>query len=241
MIRPMFALLALSIASLAAADTVDRPTIKAGDSWIYRVTSEKGPGTWAQSRDELTVTRVTGTTIFFNIKAAGSSQPPRDLFMGADWSRSRDVNGKETVVNRPLSFPLTVGKSWDLSFTELNPTKTHQSEKREIRLQVVGMEEVEVPAGRFQALKIEGEGHWTAELAPGQTVTQGAQTSDAGTTMVTEVKRNGSGETTGRIYHAYWYAPQAKRWIKAIEEYYSSGGVRSERTTQELESYKFAE
>jgi hypothetical protein len=32
-----------------------------------------------------------------------------------------------------------------------------------------------------------------------------------------------------------------KRWVKSVEEYYSSGGVRNERYSEELESFKPAE
>jgi hypothetical protein len=28
-----------------------------------------------------------------------------------------------------------------------------------------------------------------------------------------------------------------KRWVKSVEEYYSSGGVRNERITQELDAF----
>jgi hypothetical protein len=32
--------------------------------------------------------------------------------------------------------------------------------------------------------------------------------------------------------------PEVKRWVKSVEEYYSSGGVRNERYAQELQSFK---
>jgi hypothetical protein len=35
--------------------------------------------------------------------------------------------------------------------------------------------------------------------------------------------------------------PEVKRWVKSVEEYYGSGGVRNERYTGELESFKLAE
>jgi hypothetical protein len=43
---------------------------------------------------------------------------------------------------------------------------------------------------------------------------------------------------TGRTYKAFWYAPEVKRWVKSVEEYYGSGGVRNESYTTELESFK---
>jgi hypothetical protein len=153
----------------------------------------------------------------------------------------RDVNGKETVVNRPLSFPLSQGRSWDVAYTEESPNKNHKSEKFENRFTVVGFETVEVPAGKFRAMKIESEGHWDAELAPSQSVVQGAESGQSGATLVTQVQKTTARETTGRTYKVFWYVPEVKRWVKSVEEYYSSGGVRNERYTQELESFKAAD
>src|SRR5258708_21168630 len=45
----------------------------------------------------------------------------------------------------------------------------------ESKFTVASVETIEVPAGKFRAYKIESEGHWLAELAPNQKVTQGAQ------------------------------------------------------------------
>jgi hypothetical protein len=234
-------LLGLAQFANAQADSLERPQLKEGDTWVYRETREVGPAGWNQSRDELTVTRVTSSTIYLAVKPSGSSQAPREIFFGSDWSRSRDVNGKDTVVNRPLSFPLSQGRSWDVSYTEQNPNKAHKLEKFDNRFTVVGYEMVEVPAGKFRALKIESEGHWEAQLAPGQSVVQSAQTGQGGATLTTQVQNASERGTSGKTYKAYWYVPEVKRWVKSVEEDYSSGGVRHERYTLELESYKLAD
>jgi hypothetical protein len=217
---------------------IERPAMKEGDTWTVRTTSEKAPSAWNQTHNEITVTRVTSSTIFLSVKASGSTQPPRELFVGADWARLRDVNGKETVVNRPVVFPLSQGKSWDVAYSEDNPNKNHKSEKFNTHFTVVGLETVEVPAGKFQAWKIEADGRWQAELAPGQNVVQSAQSGQSGATLVTQVQNTTARETTGRLYKAYWYVPEMKRWVKSVEEDYSSGGVRNARYTEELESFK---
>ena len=84
----------------------------------------------------------------------------------------RDMNGKETVVNRPLAFPLSAGKTWDVQYTEEHPNRAHRSEQWNNTFRVVGYETVEVPAGKFNSLKVEAEGHWTAELEPTRTIVQ---------------------------------------------------------------------
>lgn len=222
----------------ASAQTLERPNVRQGDTWVYRNTSEKAPSGWTQARNEITVTRVTGSSIYFTVRQSGSTQAGREFYTQSDWARVRDVNGKETVVNRPLQFPLSVGKTWTVSYLEQNPNKHHRMEKLETKFTVVGYEDVTVPAGTFHALKIEGEGTWSAQLAPEETVTQGAQVTESGTTMSTQVQKTAPRETSGRLYKAYWYVPDVKRWVKAVDENYSSGGARNERFTDELESFK---
>ena len=232
------AVLIVSIAAAAAAQTPPAPAVKAGDTWTYRTTTEKGPSGWNQSRDELVVSRVTSSSIYYSSKPSGSTQAAKDSFSGIDWSRARDVNGKDTVVNRPLVFPLVAGKSWEIEYTEQHPNKAHKFEHWVHKYTVVGFETVEVPAGTFKAIKVEEEGHWNAELEPTQTVVQGAEMKPEGTTMVTQTQQTRNEPTSGRTYKAFWYVPEVKRWVKSVEEYYSSGGVRSERFTNELESFK---
>ena len=231
-------LLGVCAACAAAAESFEAPEFRAGDSWTYRNTTDKTTAGWSQTREDITVSRVTGSSIYFTTHATGSSQPPKESYAGLDWSRIRDVGGHETVVNRPLSFPLAVGKTWNVEYTEPHPNKMHRSETLATKFTVVGYESVEVPAGTFKALKIEAEGHWTAEMEPGQSVVQGAQSSAEGVSMSTQVQRTAERSATGRTYKAFWYAPEVKRWVKSVEEYYGSGGVRNESYTTELESFK---
>src|SRR5947209_87257 len=116
----MAALAALALCATASAPaqapapTAERPATRAGDSYVYRNTKEIGPTGWTQTRDDLTVTRVTSSSIYYTTRLAGSSQPAQDLVGGADWSHRRNVNGRETTVNQPLAFPLSAGKTWTI-------------------------------------------------------------------------------------------------------------------------------
>lgn len=233
--------LLVSAQGLAHAQDIALPTIKAGDSWTYRITTEKGANGWNQTRDDISVSRVTASAIYFTSKQSGSTQAPLELLAGRDWSRMRDVNGKETLVNRPLAFPLSTGKTWDLLYEERHPNKAHKLEKWDNKFTVIGYENVDVPAGKFKALKIESEGKWMADLEPTQTVVQGAQAGQSGATMISQVQRVAEATVSGRTYKAFWYVPEIKRWVKSVEEYYGTGGVRNERYTAELESFKLAD
>ena len=214
--------------------------LRGGESWTYRNTVEKGANNWHETHEVLTVERATGSSIYFNRRQSDSPQAPTEVVAARDWSRVRDVNGKETAVNRPLSFPLEIGKHWSLDYTEAHPNKAHDSEHWERTYTVVGYEAVTVPAGQFNALKIEAEGHWMATLAPGTTVVQAAQSRNGEVDTASSVQRNAGGSATGRTYMAIWYVPEVKRWVKSVEEYYTPGGVRNERYVSELESFEVA-
>ena len=234
-----FLVLVAALASAGAfADSIDAPSYKTGDTWVYQGTVEKGPNDFAQSRVEVAIVRATASTLYYTSKTSGAPQAPRELISGIDWSRMRNVNGKEIVVNRPLAFPLTAGKSWNIQYSEQQPNKDHKLEQWSTTYTVVGTEPIEVPAGKFTAIKIEAEGTWVAELEPKSTVVQGAQSSATGTTMVTQVQKPVSATATGRTYKAFWYVPAIKRWVKSVEEYYSASGQRTERYTDELVSFR---
>lgn len=153
-------------------------------------------------------------------------------------SRERSVNGTETVVNRPFAFPLSPGKTWNVEYDEQHPNRILASQKWNSQYRVVGTEAVEVPAGKFQAIKIESEGDWLAQLEPRQTVTQATQVEQGDTAMITHAQKIGPVQATGRTYKAFWYVPEVGRWVKSVEKYYGSNGVRNERYTTELESFK---
>ncbi|MGF6700251.1 hypothetical protein OKW38_004863 [Paraburkholderia sp. MM5496-R1] len=186
----------------------------------------------------MTVLRATPSHIYFESKISGSTQAPREVIAGADWSRERSVNGTDTVVNRPFAFPLSPGKSGTVEYAGQHPNRVFASQKWNSQYRVVGTETVEVPAGKFQAIKIEAEGDWDAQLEPRQTVTQASQVEQGDTAMITHAQKLGPVQATGRTYKAFWYVPEVGRWVKSVEEYYGSNGVRNERYTTELESFK---
>jgi hypothetical protein len=219
------------------AQSIDAPVVTAGDIWTYRATVEKGSASSIQMRQEILVTRVTASTIFYIIKSS-STPIPQEVFSGLDWGRMRSVNGKEIAINKPFSFPLAEGKTWELAYDEDKPGGNYLRQSIENKFVVVGYETVDVPAGSFLALKIEAEGRWSARVAASKS-SASAQTDVQGNTTAANQTRNLSErDTSGRLYKAYWYSPEIKRWVKSIEENYSSSGTRSERFTSELESFK---
>jgi hypothetical protein len=239
-IRTLVLLISSAIPLLAHAQSTSAPKLSPGDTWTYVDTVETAPNGWRQTHKEIVVLRTTSDHIYFETKQAGTTQAAIEVVEGADWSRSRNVNGTETTVNRPLFFPLSIGKTWDLKYSEAPPNVRHASESFDTRFKVVGPESVEVPAGKFEAIKIEAEGQWTAETAPMQSATTGALSTQAGTTVVVQTRKATPVVATGRLYKAFWYVPEIGRWVKSDEEYYGSNGTRTQRFSSELESYKRA-
>jgi hypothetical protein len=166
--------------------------------------------------------------------------PPTEALIGADWSRFRSVNGKETVANRPFAFPLAVGKTWEVDYTEDNPNREHKREHVHHVYRVIGWEDVTVPAATFHAIKVEAEGTWTAVVPAAIAAVAGSKLDAQGATTVTQSARTGERTATGRTYKAFWYVPAVKRLVKSVEEYYDNNGVRNERYTNELVSFSVA-
>jgi hypothetical protein len=223
----------------ARAQTIDKPTIAARDTWTYQSTFEKGPA-WRQAHEEVTIVRFGSSDMLVSIKEIGSPAPAREQLVGLDWSRVKSVNGKQTVVNQPLDFPIFLGKKWRIEFKENHPNREHAREETKENYVAAGWETVTVPAGTFKALKIESEGEWTAELAPAVATASGTRTDSQGSTAVIQTNKTVPKTIAGRLYKAFWYVPEVKRFVKNVEETYDPSGVRVLRSTDELEGYKLS-
>jgi hypothetical protein len=233
--------LCLTCLPLAAfAQTVQAPLPKTGDQWTYRVTQDRKPSTWKQANEVLTVDRVTSSGIYFTTQQKDAPGGPQETIAGLDWSRIRTVDGKQTAVARPLNFPLESGKTWNLNFTEHHPNPNFNWLALDVTYRVVGYETVQVPAGQFNAVKIEAEGQWSQEAVPRTRVLQSANLGLGDVAMGSRIQKTGAVATSGRLYRAYWYAPEVGRWVKSVEESYSTQGVRNLSSTEELESYTLA-
>ncbi|MBV8125804.1 MAG: hypothetical protein JOY60_09695 [Burkholderiaceae bacterium] len=222
--------------AIAANEAVDRPQLQVGDTWTYRQTADTKAG-FKEERLTYTLTRVTAKTLYMDQHQDGSNQPPRSVVYASDWSRMRSVNGVETVVSEPLNFPLSPNKTWQLHFREERPNPQRAWEDWTNDFVVVGHETVKVGAGEFDAIKIEAEGKWRSEVVASSQVSSAAQGASGNATISSTVASTAPYQIEGRIYKAFWYVPAVKRWVKVVEETYSTTGVRYERSVHELESF----
>lgn len=222
----------------AYAQTADLPQLKAGDSWVVADTTEQGTQGWVHKDNEIAVERVQSDGLLIAVKEQGSALQPVERMVGLDWSRTRSVNGKQQIVNQPLSFPLKPGKKWTLDYTELNPNPQHSSESYHRECAVTGWESIQVKAGTYNAAKVECEGQWTAVVAPALVSGHESVVNATGVAVVAQNRHITPKTFTGRLYEAVWYVPAEKRFVKSVEEYYDANGVRSKRNTEELVSSK---
>jgi hypothetical protein len=181
--------------------------------------------------------RIGSDSVVVTQKADADPNRVQSRMYGLDWSGRRSVNGQETTVDQPFSFPLELGKTWRLEFTEQNPNPQKLRETDTYPDKVVGWEDVAVPAGKFRALKIESDGRWTADIAP--RVLNGAVVARQGSALsqTTESQVVQSTRVSGRYYKCFWYAPEVKRWVKSTEENYSSNGALGFAVRDELERF----
>jgi hypothetical protein len=240
--RAVFVVLAAAGSSVLHAQTIDRPVVSEGDKWVYSVRvdeSKSGVLTSTTRKHEAWVTRVASHSFIMARKPADSNLPPQEVSLNPDWSTSRNINGKNTVVTMPYDFPLKTGKTWDTDTTDQHPNPTVKTLRNTLHYTVLGWEEIKVPAGTFKALKIETEGDWFKEYAPrGASANSTMQNGPDGTSVAMNSRPAATPPSAGgRMYKVLWYAPEVKREVKMIAEDYDPNGVVQHRTTAELESF----
>ena len=186
MTRTLLALLLAAIPILSAGQSdarIVKPEIRVGDSWTYRSTNVFAPGTHdIENRVSFTDAKVilVVTTSKGDGKEADSSWTP-------EWNTVTSHSG---LMYRPnsgvLRFPLHIGDKHEVKYEMLRP-RTNMAESATTGLvTVVGWETVDVPAGKFRAIKVELD------------------------TMV----RPSDGSRAYRRQVTYWYVPDVRRWVK---------------------------
>lgn len=189
---PTAALLSLWLgmagAPCAAQDaaTVDKPSPRVGDSRSYAVLDSM---TKVQQRlEETAVTAVSAEQIEVMERTQDLlSVYDKDLALLQAGAR------KYSPGVQALQFPLEVGKRWTHSNSYEHPSCGTTTS--ELKNQVVGWEDVKVPAGAFRALRIDSEGSW----------------------------RNRCG--SDRSVYKFWYVPKVKWLVRSESWIYAGGRV----------------
>lgn len=190
--KRMALLLILGIQALvAAAQAIPRPDVKKDDSWTYRGTNAVGPAqhiyvTEVTHVDETVIITVTTVTDGKDINTVKNAREI-DSTWTRDWNAVITHTGRIYVPHAgTFKFPLEPGSVHDIRY-ELR----RRSDARTLSAgvgsgEVVGWESVEVPAGRFRAMKVRQRAVWQTPGIAGQSV----------------------------FDIIFWYVPEVRRWVK---------------------------
>lgn len=189
MAKLYFVLLASLFPALVLAQEppaqIERPEPKVGDKRTYAILD--GISKVEQGVEELTLSEITESEIRF------SEINNRSAVYDKEWGLVQDGSRKYSPAIQMVSFPLSIGKKWEHSNTH-----SHQScgnTTSNLKNEVVGWEDVTVPAGTFRALRIDSSGYW----------------------------RNNCG--SDRSVYKFWYAPKVKWLVKSEAVIYAGGRI----------------
>lgn len=173
----ILALAAFFVTGIAFAQSVARPPVKAGDQWQFNVSA----GLAGQQGRAWIVTGVTPAGIAGTENGAPLRLTP-DLGV---LDSPRTANSNPAI----LRFPLAVGQRWQYSTNWISKLR-NASGSATYAVAVVAYERIRVPAGEFDAFRIESK----ADM-------QG---------VAINVQLDADIDAT------YWYAPAARAVVKSI-------------------------
>jgi len=186
-LRKLFAALLSLFATLAVGQGDQRalkPLIEIGDRWTYRGINILGPGT---EEYDMQVASVHDNLVQVVCARKRDGKEFDGTYTG-EWSSAVSCLGS---VSRPpvrfLRFPLHVGDTYSVNYVTQRVRASKYTVEVEGKVTVEGWEQIEVPAGRFGALKVEVE---------------------------TKISQPNGGwlDRTWTL----WYSPDVRRWVKLL-------------------------
>ena len=189
---------------------VERPEFVIGDRWVLRyidLYSNAELNKW-----ELKVTGLHDDSVRFSSVTLANKDASKVGRSGKTTaSRATLTFGNGLIVEGKevrFDFPLDVGKTWKYDY------KTRRNDGNgfttySVEAKVDGWEEVEVPAGKFKALKVTHASSYSTDT--------------------------GGQKYNGQLLKTYWYSPQAKREVKFDFVDRGDGGDRGRTELVEYE------
>ncbi len=168
--------------------SVQKPDVKVDDSWTYRYTDYPTnlPRT---STSEMRVTFVEPNMIL--MVHTNRSGRESDSHWTPEWSAMASSGGRVyEPPQRLLQFPLQVGATYTYAYGIAATRGSSMRTKSEGTANVMGWEDIVVPAGKFRALRVEAKG----------------------TIQRLDIR------SAGWQRWEFWYVPEVKRWVKLAYE-----------------------
>jgi hypothetical protein len=186
MSRVIVVLLLFSFPSLSVGqfdEKVVKPEVRVGDSWTYRANYVLGPG------EDIHETRVSfaDDKVILVVSTRKSDGKEFDSSWTSEWNAVTSYTG---LMYRPptgiLRFPLRVGDRYPVKFEVLQLRGGNVTQNTTGSATVAGWETVEVPAGKFRAMKVDLEAVY--------------QPLDGSRAYLQQA--------------TFWYVPEVRRWVK---------------------------
>jgi hypothetical protein len=186
---------------ISQPDLIALPQLYIGDTWRY---TQRDRRSGNESPLSVTLTKVAPQRIsFVNVKNEARHFTENWSAKKPDGSTTEDF----------LSFPLVQGKSWKHAFSTANDSGAIW--EYDDTYEVLGEEQVSVPAGTFDTIAIQRTRYTLPRITP-----------------------VGFGRSRWAVTTTYWYAPKAKRFVKYAEIHKSGHSDQAEDYVTELVSYQ---
>ena len=186
MTRTLLALLLVAVPTLSAGQSdapIRRPEIRVGDSWTYRSTNVIAPGT----HEHETRVSFVDDKVILAVSTRKSDGKEFDSSWTSEWNAVTSYTGR---MFRPhtgtLRFPLRIADKHEVKYELLRPRVNTIESSTTGAATVVGWETVEVPAGKFRAIRVELD------------------------TMIQPLDGSRAYPRQG----TFWYVPDVRRWVK---------------------------
>jgi len=179
--------------ALTAAAKADRPTIRVGDRWAFAC-SEGSKTSYV-------------FTVITSVDAAGAKGKSngRPLILTPDLNEVQGARWSHTPELKLYSFPLEVGKKWSGTDDWVDQTNADEGSER-VNVTVASYEKVRVPAGEFDAFRLELISDWSSNQVY-------------------------AGATSATI----WYAPAARGQVKMQMRVQDEAQIVCEMTAMQLQ------
>ena len=206
----LLASLAIGFAGLVSAQPnspIERPPVQVGDRWTYqRYDYATGQRRGAYEMQVVFAAR----GVIQVVSSRKDKTDELDTTFTHDWNAVSTTSRVFNPHTGWLRFPLEAGAKYQASYEAVHLKKQFKfRNQRQVR--VLGWEEVQVPAGKFRALKIVSEGRFER----------------AGTVA------------QGTASDVIWYVPEVRRWVKITSDLQPLGRKgRGEHSGEELVAYE---
>jgi len=208
--RPAFLGLALIViclggfAGYAFAQSSNSPDIQVGDRWSWQHTNglanEKD---FTRIED---VVEVSANEIRTRVRVKGRPDSAVETYT-REWNPVDVISAKYDPCLKVLAFPMSVGKKWDSSADKMLFSNGKHG-KFFLKGEVVAFEKVIVPAGTFDAYRIN---------------------------VLLDATGTDEDANIGNTVETYWYAPSVKRPVKFESTFKRDGRVRMKDIFELLE------